>query len=121
MIPPPYAVDMSLKELMAKLESASDKAMDWFHYNGMKSNSSKCKKSVCGHKHECMICNVGATQIIETHLVKLPGVKIQSELTFNSYLDIVCKKSISKVECTFSAANIFLRITATKPNRGYQT
>ena len=77
---------MSLKKLMAKLELASNKAMDWFHYNSMKSNSSKCKILVCGHKHECMICNVGETRVIETYLVKLLGVEIESELTFNSYL-----------------------------------
>ena len=93
----PYAVDMSIKKLMAKLELASDKAMDWFHYNGMKSNSSKCKLLVYGHKHECMICNVGETRVIETHLAKLPGVEIESELTFNSYLDTVCKKASQKL------------------------
>ena len=93
----PYAVDTSLKKLMAKLELASDKAMDWFHYNGMKSNSSKCKLLVCGHKHECMICNVSETRVVETHLVKLLGVEIESELTFNSYLDTVCKKASEKL------------------------
>ena len=85
-----------MNKLMAKLESATYKAMDWFYYYGMKSNSSKCKLLVCGHKHEWMICNVGVNQVIETHLVKLLGVKIESELTFNSYLDTVYK-SILKV------------------------
>ena len=92
-----YTEQRKQKELMAKLELPTDKAMDWFHYNGMKSNSSKCKLLVCGHKHECMICNVGATQVIETHLVKLLGFKIESELTFNSYLDTVCKKASQKL------------------------
>ena len=43
-----------------------------------------------------MICNVGETRVIETHLVKLLGVEIESELTFNSYLDTVCKKASQK-------------------------
>ena len=63
---------------MAKLELASDKAMDWYNYNGMNCNSSKCKLLVCGHMHECMICNVGETRVIETHLVQLLGVEIES-------------------------------------------
>ena len=96
MIPPPMML-MCLEKLMAKLESVSDKAMDWFHYNGMKTNSSKYKLIVSGHKHECKICNVGGTQIIETHLVKLLGVKIESELTFNSHLHTVCKKASQKL------------------------
>ena len=63
----------------------------------MKSNSSKCKLLVCGHKHECMICNVGETRVIEIRLVKLLAVEIESELTFNSYLDTVCKKASQKL------------------------
>ena len=34
----PYAVDMYLDKLMAKLEMAVEKALNWFHYNGMKLN-----------------------------------------------------------------------------------
>ena len=67
----PYAVDMFLGKLMAKLELAAEKALNWFHYNGMKLNSSKCHVLVSGNKHECMICKIGTSQVIETHLVKL--------------------------------------------------
>ena len=92
-----YAVDTCLNSLMTKLELASDKAMEWFCYNGMKLNSKKCHLLVSGHKHECMICNIGTSQVIETHLVKLLGVNIESELTFNSYLETVCKKASQKL------------------------
>ena len=93
----PYAVDMCLEKLMDKLELASNKAMEWFRYNGMKLNSKKCHLLVSGHKNECMICNIGNSQVIETHLVKLLGVNIESELTFNSYLKTVCKKASKKL------------------------
>ena len=92
-----YAVDISLDKLVAKLELAADKAMEWFHYNGMKLNSSKCHLLVCGHKYECMICKIGTSQVIETHLVKLLGVKVESELTFNCYLKTVYKKAAEKL------------------------
>ena len=79
--------------------------MEWFYYNGMKLNSDKCHLLVCGHKNECMICNIvnsdkekiGNTQVVETHLVKLLGVTIESELTFDNYLAIVCKKASQKL------------------------
>ena len=93
----PYAVDMCLKKLMAKVELVSGKAIDWFCYNGMKLNSKKCRLLVCGHKNECMICKIGDSQIIETHLVKLLGVNIESDLTFNNYLKTVCKKASQKL------------------------
>ena len=93
----PNAVDMSLDELMKKLESAAKSAIEWFRYNGMKLNSSKCHLLVCGHKFECMICKVGESQIIETHVVKLLGINIDSQLTFNGYLEKVCKKASQKL------------------------
>ena len=93
----PYAEDMCLDKLMGKLVCAANSAMEWFHYNGMKLNSSKCHLLVCGHKFECMICNIENIQVIETHLVKLLGVKIESELTFNNYLKVVCRKASQKL------------------------
>ena len=44
-----------------------------------------------------MICTIGNNQIIETHLVKLLGVNIESELTFNNYLKTICKKASRKL------------------------
>ena len=93
----PYTIDMNLEKLMAKLECATNSAVEWFHYNGMKLNSSKCHLLICGHKYECMLCKIDNTQVIETHLVKLLGVKIESELTFNNYMETVCKKASQKL------------------------
>ena len=93
----PYTIDMYLDKLMAKLECATKSAMDWFHSNGMKLNSSKCYLFVCGHKYESMICKIDNTQIIETHLVKLLGIQMESELTFNNYLETVCKRASQKL------------------------
>ena len=93
----PYAVDMCLAKLMAKLELAAEKALNWFYYNGMKLNSSKCHLLISGNKYECMICKIGTSQVIETHLVKLLGVKIESDLSFNTYLTTVCKRASQKL------------------------
>ena len=93
----PYACDTSLDALMNKLEVSSDKALDWFRRNGMKLNSDKCKLLVCGHKYENMICKIQSSQIIETHVVKLLGVQIDSKLTFDNHMDTVCKKASQKL------------------------
>jgi hypothetical protein len=82
---------------MAKLELASEKALNWFRNNAMKLNSSKCRLLISGNKHECMIGKIGNSQVIETHLVKLLGIKIESKLTFNAYLTTVCKKASQKL------------------------
>ena len=93
----PYTIDMTLENLMAKLECAAKSALEWFHFNGMKLNSSKCHLLVCGHKYECMLCKINKTQIIEAHFVKLLGVTIESELTFQHYTETVCKKASQKL------------------------
>ena len=93
----PYTIDMCLDKSMAKLECATKSAMDWFHSNGMKLNSSKSYLLVCGHKYESMICKIDNTQVIETHLVKRLGIQMESELTFNNYLETVCKRASQKL------------------------
>ena len=76
----------------------------------MKLNSSKCKLLVCGHKFECMICNVGNSDVIEAHEVKLLVVKIESDLIFKSHLGKICKTASQKLNalsrlCTFISFN----------------
>ena len=93
----PYTIDMTLENLMAKLECAAKSALEWFHFNGMKLNSSKCHLLVCGHKYECMLCKINKTQIIEAHFVKLLGVTIESELTFQHHTETVCNKASQKI------------------------
>ena len=72
-------------------------AIDWFQYNGMKLNSSKCHLLICGHKFECMIGNIKNHHVIETHDVKLLGIQIDSKLTFNDHMDNICSKASQKL------------------------
>jgi hypothetical protein len=92
-----HTCDISLDKLMDKLEGAAEKAIDWFEYNGMKLNSDKCNLLVCGHKYEHMICKVGNTQVIESHNVKLLGILIDSDLTFDDHVNSICKKASQKL------------------------
>ena len=63
----------------------------------MKPNTSKCHLLIRGHKFEVMLCKNGNYQVIETHLTKPLGIKIESELTFNKHMDLVCKKASQKL------------------------
>ena len=63
----------------------------------MKLNSDKCHLLVSGNKHECMICNIGSSNIIETHSVKLLGVRIDSGLAFSEHIKFLCNKASSKL------------------------
>ena len=93
----PFSCDMSLDTLMAKLESSTKSALDWFHNNGMKLNAKKCQLLVSGHKFENMVCKIENSQLIETHTVTLLGIDIDSELTFNTHMKKLCKKASQKL------------------------
>ena len=86
-----------LDVLMNKLERAVMTALDWFEYNGMKPNARKCHLIVCGHKFESMIAKIGEENIVETHLVKLLGIFIDSKLTFDNHMDKICKTASTKL------------------------
>ena len=74
---------------MEKLECSVKSAINWFEYNGMKLNSKKCHLLVCGHKFESMICNIGNAQVIETGQVRLLGISIDSELSFENHMNSI--------------------------------
>ena len=54
-----YTCDISLIALICKLESSANLVIDWFWYNYMKLNVSKCHLLVCGIKEEVVIANIG--------------------------------------------------------------
>ena len=63
----------------------------------MKLNTDKCHLLVCGNKHECMLCTVGDSQVIETRNVKLLGVVLDSKLSFEDHLNLIIKKASGKL------------------------
>ena len=92
-----YACDISLKNLIDKLESSASSVINWFKYNYMKLNDSKCHLLVCGNKEEVIIAKIGNASIVESHEVKLLGTTIDRELNFKSHLTSICKKAGKKI------------------------
>ena len=88
---------IKLDVLMDRLERAAKVAVKWFEYNGMKPNTKKCHLLVCGNKVECMLAKIGNENIIEKDTVKLLGMSIDSTLTFNEHMDLICKTASKKV------------------------
>ena len=93
-----YAHDNTLHTCGLKLDilveklGAADKAISWFRYSGMKMNSDKCHLLFSGHRYEPMIANICDEQIMESNIVKLLGINIDSKLSFNGHLTLFVKK-----------------------------
>ena len=101
-----YQCELSLNVLVEKLEKSAKSVIQWFGYNYMKLNESKCKLLISGNKEEIIIASVGNTKLIESHKVKLLGTIIDRELTFNENVNIRCKTAGRKLNAIMRLSNI---------------
>ena len=101
-----YQCELSLNVLVEKLEKSAKSVIQWFGYNYMKLNESKCKLLISGNKKEIIIASVGNTKLIESHKVKLLGTIIDRELTFNENVNIRCKTAGRKLNALMRLSNI---------------
>ena len=88
-----YACNLSLDDLIRKLELSASSVIDWFKQNHMKLNESKCHLLVCGNKSAKMTVNIGNFKINEADEVKLLGVLIDKKLKFDNHMNSNYKKA----------------------------
>ena len=69
-------------------------------------NADKCHLLVSGFKYEAMYASVGDALLWEENSVKLLGLFIDSELSFNNHVKIICKKASQKLTATLRLADI---------------
>ena len=109
-----YACDISLKNLIEKLESSASAVINWFGNNYMKLNNSKCHLLVCDRKEEIIVANIGNSSIVESDEVKLLGITIDHELKFKSHLTSICKRAGKKNNALTRLCKILTRIILMK-------
>ena len=77
------------------LESESLILFEWFHDNYLKANSGKSHVMLKrGNKQKI---NVKGSPISDEKIVKLLGVTVDNELSFEPHLNLVCKKVSQKL------------------------
>ena len=64
-------------------------------------NAEKCHLLVSGHKNELMFAKVGDAIIWEEYAAKVLDILIDSNLSLNDHLRMVCKKAPQKL-CAIS-------------------
>ena len=60
-------------------------------------NEGKCHLLVCGYKHECSSANIGNTCIWEEYSAKVPGILIDTDLSFQNPVYSLCKSAGRKI------------------------
>ena len=91
------ACDMSLENLLRRLEHNSHLAIEWFKQNYMKLNERKCHLLISGFKHEVLWANIGGKKTWESKEEKLLGLYIDRDLTFTSHIANICAKAWQKL------------------------
>ena len=92
-----YACNQYLNELLLDLEHDSLLAGQWFEDNYMKLNEEKCHYIIYGHKYEHAWVKLNNKKCWECDNVKLLGIDIDSNLTFNKYVSSICTKAGRKL------------------------
>ena len=87
------ACDMSLENLLKRLEHDSYLAIEWFQNNYMKLNEDKCHLLISGFKHDVLWANIGGKRIWESTENKL----LDRDLRFTSHVSKICTKAGQKL------------------------
>ena len=104
----PHSSGYNLKEVMEDVEHDCSILVEWFRDNYLTLNADKCHLLVSGFKYEAMYASVGDALLWEENSVKLLGLFIDSELSFNNHVKIICKKASQKFTATLRLANILI-------------
>ena len=91
----PYAIETSIEKLMQTLENNTNKLLNWFKTNEMKSNNDKCHPLIVNSQDN--IITVGNEKITGSSSVKLLGITIDNKLNFNEHIANICKKANQKL------------------------
>ena len=87
----PYAIETNYTEMLDTLQLETQILIKWFDTNFFKLNADKCELLV-SHRNNDLSLDVGGKIVICKKSVKLLGIKIDNQLTFNEHISSICKK-----------------------------
>ena len=90
-----YVTCDTMQSMIASLEKIAKEIFKWFKDNEMQGNADKCHVliSTCQKLH----VNIATSQIENSKYEKLLGVNIDSKLSFEEHLNIICFKARAKI------------------------
>ena len=102
----PYWCGYKVNELMIDVEDDCITLVAWFKDTFLTLNADKCHLLFSGCNVEHMFASVGDAIIWEENSVKLLGIFIDSNLSFNEHVKTICKKASQKLTVLLRMANI---------------
>ena len=110
-----YACEKKLYDVKIRFESESLILFEWFHDNYLKANSGKSHVMLTTDNK--LKINVKGSPISNEKIVKLLGVTVDNKLSFESHLNLVCKKVSQKLHA-FARVSKFISKGKTKSCHG---
>ena len=91
----PYECGKNYDEVINKLEDTIEKLFNWFQCNNFKANASKCHFFLSPYKP--VTIKIKESAIESSNSEKLLGVTIDSKLSFDDHITILCRKTSQKL------------------------
>ena len=85
----------SFNEVINNIETTTEKVFEWFNFNNLKANTSKCHLFVS--PYEPVSLNVRGSTIESGSCEKLLGIFIDSNFTFEYLINRICRKTSQKL------------------------
>ena len=90
-----YVTCGSIESTTASLEKIVKEIFKWFKDNEMQGNTDKCHVLISTSQN--LYVNIGTSQIENSKYEKLLGVNVDSKLSFEKHLNIICGKARAKI------------------------
>ena len=99
----PYECGKNYDEVINKLEDTIEKLFNWFQCNNFKANASKCNFFLSPYKP--VTIKIKESAIESSNSEKLLGVTIDSKLSFDDHITILCRKASQKLHALSRVAS----------------
>ena len=77
------------------MELTVEKILNWFEFNNLKANVSKCDFFLSPYQHTSI--NINGSVIKSSNSEKLLGITIDSDFTFEEHINTLCRKASQKL------------------------
>ena len=91
----PYECGLTLNEVMNNLETTTEKMFEWFSFNNLKANASKCHLFLS--PYQPVPVNIKGSIIESSNCEKLLGIYIDSNFSFEYHINRICRKASQKL------------------------
>ena len=91
----PYECDQHCDNLINNIELTVEKIFNWFAFNNLKANASKCHFFLSPYQDTSI--NINGSVIKNSNSEKLLGITIDSDFTFEEHVNTLCPKASLKL------------------------